>query len=171
MRISDWSSDVCSSDLPPTSYPSTIPNAASSSCAVMAGQSGGSSGATATSRSRPSAPPATSKIEDEMTRLSWLAIPLALGATEATARVDMMRTSYGVPHITASDYTGLGYGQGYAEATDNLCVIAEYLVTLRGERSLYFGAEGANAKNVGSDFFARYYYRDATRRQIGRAHV
>src|SRR3546814_5711981 len=79
----------------------------------------------------------------------------------------MVRTSYGVPHITASDYTGLGYGQGYAEATDNLCVIAEYLVTLRGERSLYFGAEGANAKGVGSDFFARYYYRDATRRLDG----
>src|SRR3546814_13370039 len=79
----------------------------------------------------------------------------------------MVLTRYGVPHITASDYTGLGYGQGYAEATDNLCVIAEYLVTLRGERSLYFGAEGATAKNVGSDFFARYYYREATRRLAG----
>src|SRR3546814_19947216 len=67
----------------------------------------------------------------------------------------------------ASVYTGLGYGKGYAEATDNLGVIAESLVTLRGERSLYFGAEGANAKNVGSDFFARYYYRDATRRLDG----
>ncbi|TQS30506.1 penicillin acylase family protein [Microbispora sp. KK1-11] len=49
------------------------------------------------------------------------------------------RTEYGIPHITAKDYGGLGFGYGYAFAQDNLCTLASWVVTLRGERSRYFG--------------------------------
>src|SRR5690554_7501050 len=35
------------------------------------------------------------------------------------------RTTYGIPHITADDYAGAGYGHGYAIAEDNLCVLAD----------------------------------------------
>ncbi|MFG1822697.1 penicillin acylase family protein [Microbispora bryophytorum] len=59
------------------------------------------------------------------------------GGYSATIR----RTEYGVPHITAEDYGGLGFGYGYAFAQDNLCTLASWVVTLRGERSRYFGPE------------------------------
>ena len=31
------------------------------------------------------------------------------------------RTSYGIPHIVADDWGGLGFGEGYAFAEDHLC--------------------------------------------------
>lgn len=73
------------------------------------------------------------------------------------------RTNYGVPHITAKDWSGLGYGYGYVHAEDNLCVVLEDLVTVAGERARYFGRDGAytilpngtTANNVDSDFFWR----------------
>ncbi|WP_241564106.1 penicillin acylase family protein [Nonomuraea polychroma] len=49
------------------------------------------------------------------------------------------RTAYGIPHVLARDHASLGFGYGYAFAQDNLCVLAERVVTLRGERSRYFG--------------------------------
>ena len=33
-------------------------------------------------------------------------------------------TSFGIPHVRASDWGGLGYGYGYAFARDNLCTLA-----------------------------------------------
>ena len=51
-------------------------------------------------------------------------------------------TEYGVPHVIANDYASLGFGTGYAAAKDNLCLIAQGVVTLRGERSRYFGPDG-----------------------------
>jgi len=75
--------------------------------------------------------------------------------------VSITRTTYGVPHIRAKDYGSLGYGQGYAFAQDNLCVFLEDLLTIRGERSRFFGPDGTHtiepngstANNVASDFF------------------
>jgi Penicillin amidase len=52
---------------------------------------------------------------------------------------EIRRTEYGIPHILADDYGSLGYGYGYAFAQDNLCVLADRVVTLRGDRSRYFG--------------------------------
>jgi len=69
-------------------------------------------------------------------------------------------TEYGIPHITAKDYAGLGYGTGYAAAKDNVCLIAQGVVTLRGERSKYFGPDAAPdgslssaSTNLASDLF------------------
>ncbi|TDE38166.1 penicillin acylase family protein [Actinomadura sp. 6K520] len=69
-------------------------------------------------------------------------------------------TGYGIPHITAKDYAGLGYGTGYAAAKDNICLIAQGVVTLSGERSKYFGVEAAPdgslssaSTNLASDVF------------------
>jgi acyl-homoserine-lactone acylase len=63
------------------------------------------------------------------------------------------RASYGVPHITAANYAGLGYGVGYVQAEDNVCVIAERIVTVDAQRSRYFGATGPTDPNVRSDLF------------------
>ena len=77
--------------------------------------------------------------------------------------VDVTRTTLGIPHIKAEDFGSLGYGYGYAFAEDNLCVLQEDLVTIRGERSKYFGRDGSytivpngvTATNINSDFFWR----------------
>ncbi|MEJ6000100.1 penicillin acylase family protein [Paucibacter soli] len=69
------------------------------------------------------------------------------------------RTDYGLPHISASDERGLGYGVGYAYAEDNFCLLADTLLTVNGERSKYFGAQasydvgGEDAPNLPSDLY------------------
>lgn len=50
-------------------------------------------------------------------------------------------TEFGVPHVVADDWGGLGYGLGYAYAEDNFCMLAEKVVQLRGERSRYEGPD------------------------------
>jgi acyl-homoserine-lactone acylase len=59
-------------------------------------------------------------------------------------------TSYGIPHVKAEDWGGLGYGYAYATATDVVCVIAKELVRMDGEMSLYFGS---GEENLASDIF------------------
>lgn len=52
------------------------------------------------------------------------------------------RDSYGVPHVLADDWASLAFGIGYAFAEDNLCTLMDYTVTVRGERSRWFGPDG-----------------------------
>ncbi|NRQ34729.1 peptidase S45 [Nonomuraea sp. NN258] len=65
----------------------------------------------------------------------------AMEAADGRYAAEIRRTEYGIPHISAKDHGGLGFGYGYAFAQDNLCVLASWVVTLRGERSRHFGAE------------------------------
>nr|BFE96890.1 hypothetical protein GCM10020185_74260 [Pseudomonas brassicacearum subsp. brassicacearum] len=57
------------------------------------------------------------------------------------ASAEIRRTRFGVPHIRAQDERGLGYGIGYAYAQDNLCLLANEIVTVNAQRSRYFGPE------------------------------
>jgi acyl-homoserine-lactone acylase len=59
-------------------------------------------------------------------------------------------TSYGIPHIKAPNWAGLGYGYGYAFAQDNVCVLARDVLAANGTQSRYFGP-GANNANIVSD--------------------
>nr|WP_225930755.1 acylase [Pseudomonas siliginis] len=59
----------------------------------------------------------------------------------AQTSADIRRTSFGVPHIRAENERGLGFGIGYAYAQDNLCLLANEIVTVNGQRSQYFGPE------------------------------
>lgn len=86
---------------------------------------------------------------------------------------ELARTSHGVAHVRASDFRGIGYGLAYAYAQDNVCMFADTILTVRGERSRFFGADkavtpaangeyGANSdfmklKNEDSDFFFKGY--------------
>ncbi|MBL8268824.1 penicillin acylase family protein [Steroidobacter sp.] len=79
-------------------------------------------------------------------------------AAAATPAVELTRTQHGVVHVKSHDYAGLGYGFGFAHATDNVCLMARYFVTVNGEQSKYFGA-GAGGANLRKDFYSRYYYR------------
>jgi acyl-homoserine-lactone acylase len=69
-----------------------------------------------------------------------LAAASACTALAADGAVEIRRTAHGVAHIQAADYESLGYGVAYAHAEDNVCQTADFLVTVRGERSKFFGA-------------------------------
>ncbi|MCJ7956613.1 MAG: acylase [Pseudomonas sp.] len=98
-------------------------------------------------------------------RLSRVCVAgLLLGASVAAsareqvtqASADIRRTTFGVPHIRANDERGLGFGIGYTYAQDNLCLLANEVVTVSGERAKYFGPEQATLEernNLASDVF------------------
>ena len=71
---------------------------------------------------------------------------------------EIQRTEFGIPHITAQDYKGLGYGVGYAFAQDNICSLAEEIVVANGESARYL-PDG----NVASDIFYTWYNSDVQR--------
>ncbi|NHZ93882.1 hypothetical protein F2P45_33525 [Massilia sp. CCM 8733] len=97
---------------------------------------------------------------------------------------ELARTSHGIAHIRARDFRGIGYGLAYAYAQDNVCMFADTILTVRGERSRFFGADkpatpaangeyGANSdfmnlNNEDSDFFFKGYL-DAERLKAGYA--
>jgi acyl-homoserine-lactone acylase len=85
--------------------------------------------------------------------LSILAAALLVGCANApqpgTRVVQIDRTTYGVAHVTAPDYEGIGYGVAYAYAQDNLCLTAEHLLTLRGDRTRFLGAQGTGEIGLG----------------------
>ncbi|MCS4246196.1 acylase [Pseudomonas sp. BIGb0164] len=87
-----------------------------------------------------------------------LGVSFAASALEpvAQASADIRRTTFGVPHIRANDERGLGYGIGYAYAQDNLCLLANEVVTVNGERARYFGPDQTTLEernNLASDVF------------------
>lgn len=104
--------------------------------------------------------------------LSFAPAPAAAARHEA----EIVRTDYGVPHVTARDFRGLGYGQAYAYAQDNLCLIADKIVTVNGERSRYFGTDSRTVvafqevANIEADFFFKGHIDiEALRAGFGRA--
>jgi acyl-homoserine-lactone acylase len=86
-------------------------------------------------------------------------LPAPAGAATAAPSAGgavIRRTAQGIPHILASDYRGLGLGAGYAFAEDNLCVFADDVVTLSGQRSRWFGPDGTTVygdNNLASDLY------------------
>jgi acyl-homoserine-lactone acylase len=98
--------------------------------------------------------------------LALLAAPLLIAAAPAEAKpprytATITRTTQGIPHVRAPNMAGLGYGSGYTAAEDNGCVIAETIVTVRGERSRWFGKDAkvnvgfSDIANLESDFYHR----------------
>ena len=91
------------------------------------------------------------------------ALVIAPTMAEAKPRFEarITRTTYGIPHIQAPTWGGVGYGVGYAYAEDNLCMLAEEFATIAGERSKHWGPEGTatlgfdTVDNLSSDVFFR----------------
>ena len=87
-------------------------------------------------------------------------VPVVAGKYDVT----ITRTALGIPHLKSNDFGSNGYGYGYVFAEDNLCVLQEDLVTIRGERSKYFGRDGeylivpngVTARNINSDYFWKF---------------
>ncbi|MFF4159229.1 penicillin acylase family protein [Streptomyces sp. NPDC001678] len=76
--------------------------------------------------------------------------PAAAVERAAGASATIRYTEHGVPHILAEDFTGLGYGYGYAVAKDNLCVLADNFLTVAAERSRYYGPGGSGDTTLSS---------------------
>lgn len=104
------------------------------------------------------------------TATAAVTLAAAGAASAATApignQVRVTRDSAGIPHIVASNFKALGYGEGWAFAQDNLCTFANDVVTLEGQRSRYFGpggtavnySAGVSSTNLQSDLFWRYVW-------------
>jgi acyl-homoserine-lactone acylase len=99
------------------------------------------------------------------------AAPEAAGAARASAAagpaVEIRRTAHGVAHIQAPDYEALAFGVAWAHAEDNVCQTANHLVTIRGERSAWFGPDARGLlglrpfPNAVIDTFIRAHMDDA----------
>ncbi|WP_152206400.1 penicillin acylase family protein [Marinobacter changyiensis] len=69
------------------------------------------------------------------------------GKLKATIR----RTTNGVPHVKADNLKSVAFGAGYAQAQDNVCLLADAFVKARSERAKYFGP-GPKDINIINDF-------------------
>jgi acyl-homoserine-lactone acylase len=85
-----------------------------------------------------------------------VALVLALGAAACSApperstyRALVRRTPGGIPHIKADDLGSIGFGTFYAMAEDNVCILADLLLTLGAQRAALLGPGDGN---VDSDF-------------------
>jgi len=81
-------------------------------------------------------------------------------ATASRISVELARTTHGVPHVQANDFRSLGYGLAYAYAQDNVCMFADSLLTVRGERSLFFGGEARAPRRSGDEYGAASGFMD-----------
>ena len=69
----------------------------------------------------------------------------------------IVRTEFGIPHVTAEDWGSLGFGTGYAYAQDNLCVLMQEIVHANGESLRWFGEEDGS---LADDLIYRFYATD-----------
>ena len=86
-------------------------------------------------------------------KLAALSVALGLVATGGAAATAEQQghglsatiryTEFGIPHIVANSYRDLGFGQGFAAATDNMCSLAQTMLTTSATRSQYLGGEAA----------------------------
>ncbi|CAM3719208.1 penicillin acylase family protein [Kerstersia gyiorum] len=74
-------------------------------------------------------------------------------------QVDIRRTTGGVPHIKANDYTSAGYGLGYVWAEDHACTMSGRWLTTSAQAAARFGANGPDFSfdlrngNLASDLY------------------
>lgn len=72
--------------------------------------------------------------------------------------VELARTSNGIAHVQAANFHGLGLGLAYAYAQDNVCMLADSLLTVRGERSRYFGGAAYATAPANGEYGAASFY-------------
>ena len=79
------------------------------------------------------------------------------GALSEDFSATIVRTTYGIPHVTADDFGSLGYGAGYAYAQDNFCVLMREVVVANGESARYLGDSNGNQNR---DYIYRFFASD-----------
>lgn len=72
---------------------------------------------------------------------------------EPEFKAQIRRTEFGIPHITADNWKGLGYGHGYAYAQDNYCVLMRLIAESSGRSAEIMGETGGRLE---ADFLQRF---------------
>lgn len=85
-------------------------------------------------------------------------IPAGESGPGQGVQVEVARTTHGIAHIRAADFRGLGYGLAYAYAQDNVCMFADTILTVRGERSRFFGPSARATAPVNGEYGAAIDY-------------
>ncbi|RJQ69927.1 peptidase S45 [Pseudonocardiaceae bacterium YIM PH 21723] len=119
------------------------------------------------------------RIEGEYMRTRSIFVAAALLLATATpvaaapSGILIQRTEGGIPHITARGYRDLGIGIGHAYAEDELCTLANAVVTVRGDRSRYFGPDAESGASLGrpltnrdSDAYQRWHGEEGHLREL-----
>jgi acyl-homoserine-lactone acylase len=70
------------------------------------------------------------------------AVCFPASASASKYEVSLTRTTGGVANVSGSNFGDVGFGIGYAQAQDGICLLAETFLTVDGERSAFFGPEG-----------------------------
>lgn len=73
------------------------------------------------------------------------------GSCAEDQSVTITLTEHGIPHVVAQDWRGLGYGEGYALARNDLCAMADAFATYSGRRALHYGVAAAFKAFTGAD--------------------
>ncbi|MDQ3082893.1 MAG: penicillin acylase family protein, partial [Gemmatimonadota bacterium] len=76
-------------------------------------------------------------------------------------KVEVIRTSYGVPHIRAENLEAASYALAYLQLEDHGAVVARGLVRARGEMGRWFGRD-----SMESDFLAQRHHKIAVERYL-----
>lgn len=84
-------------------------------------------------------------------------------AEDAAYQATIRRTTDGVPHVTGESVADAVFGQGYANAEDHACTLADQVLKVQGRRAAVLGP-GDNDANVDSDFAWRAIGIDALAR-------
>jgi acyl-homoserine-lactone acylase len=72
---------------------------------------------------------------------------------------DIRWTSYGIPHIVGKTLPDASFGSGYAFAKLNACVLADQLLMVRSERSMYFGPDKVSGSGDGKNLMSDLFYK------------
>jgi acyl-homoserine-lactone acylase len=87
-------------------------------------------------------------------------VPPMASPPHATLKAELTRTAYGVLHVRAENFAGLGFGLAYGYAQDNVCMLADTLLTVRGERSRYFGGDARATVGTNGEYSVSIDYLD-----------
>ncbi|MCB9626002.1 MAG: penicillin acylase family protein [Sandaracinaceae bacterium] len=90
------------------------------------------------------------------------AVASSCGSDAEHYEARIIRTAYGVPHILAEDFGGLGYGYGYAYAQDNYCVLMREVIRSEGATTRWWGESGGS---LAEDLVYRFYNTDELARR------
>jgi acyl-homoserine-lactone acylase len=86
--------------------------------------------------------------------IALLAIQVPDSSAALSARVEIVRTEYGVPHILAQDLRAMGYGLGYVQSEDFGLRVAGGLVNGRGTSARHPESE-THTPDIDADFVSR----------------
>jgi acyl-homoserine-lactone acylase len=85
-----------------------------------------------------------------------LALPDSASEAAIAARVEIVRTAYGVPHVMAPDFESFGFAMGWLQSEDYGDVAARALVRGRGHSARFLGHD-----SIDDDFEAREIHQRA----------